>query len=97
MYLMKWTLRKLTVYLNWLEGLKLKEVGQIEARLRRIAEEGHFGSIKDLKDGLWELKFNNGNRIYYARTGKNELTLILGGNKNGQDRDIKKAKNLLHG
>jgi putative addiction module killer protein len=93
---MKWVLRKLTGYLNWVEGLKLKEVGQVEARLRRITEGDHFGSIKDLGDGLWELKFNNGNRIYYVRTGKNELTLILGGNKNGQDRDIKKAKSLLY-
>ncbi len=93
---MTWSLRKLSGYVKWFEGLRLKEAGQIEARLKRIADEGHFGSVRDLSDGLWELKFNNGNRIYYARTGKTELTLILGGDKNGQDRDIKKAKNILN-
>jgi putative addiction module killer protein len=93
---MEWTLRKLDGYLTWFEGLKLKEAAQVESRLKRIVDEDHFGSAKDLGDGLWELKFNNGNRIYYARTGKTELTLIFGGNKNGQDKDIKKAKNLLH-
>jgi putative addiction module killer protein len=94
---MAWSFRKLAGYLTWFEGLKLKEAGQIESRLKRIMDEDHFGSVRDLGDGLWELKFNNGNRIYYARTGKAELTLILGGTKYGQDRDIKKAKNLLHG
>ncbi len=93
---MTWTLRKLAGYLNWFEGLKLKEAGQVESRLKRITDEDHFGSVRDLGDGLWELKFNNGKRIYYARTGKTELTLILGGDKNGQDRDIKKAKSLLN-
>jgi putative addiction module killer protein len=94
---MKWTLRKLNGYLKWFEGLKLKEAGQVEARLKRIVDEGHFGSVRDLGNGLWELKFNNGNRIYYVRTGRTELTLVLGGNKNGQDSDIKKAKNVFNG
>ncbi len=94
---MGWTLRILDGYLTWFKRLKLKEAGQVEARLKRITDEDHFGNAKDLGDGLWELKFNNGNRIYYARTGKTELTLISGGNKNGQDKDIKKAKSLLHG
>lgn len=94
---MVWTLRMLHEYLNWFQGLKLKEAGQVESRLKRIMDEDHFGNAKDLGDGLWELKFNNGNRIYYARTGKTELTLILGGNKNGQNKDIKKAKSFLNG
>jgi putative addiction module killer protein len=39
-----------------------------------------------------ELKFNNGNRIYY--TIKNDMILILGGNKNGQQKDIDKANKV---
>jgi putative addiction module killer protein len=94
---MVWTLRVLQKYLTWFRSLKLKEAGQVESRLKRIVDEDHFGNAKDLGDGLWELKFNNGNRIYYARTGKTELTLISGGNKHGQDKDIKKAKSFLNG
>lgn len=93
---MTWAIRKLPGYIKWFRGLRLKEAGQVEARLKRIVNEGHFGSVRDLGDGLWELKFNNGGRIYYARTGKTEITLIWGGDKNGQSRDIKKAKNLLN-
>lgn len=43
---------------------------------------------------LFEIKFNNGNRIYYTEKmikGK-FVILILGGNKNGQQKDIKKAQ-----
>jgi putative addiction module killer protein len=93
---MKWTFRRKKLFVDWMSSLRKKEQAQVDARLDRIEEEGHFGSIRNLGDGLWELKFNNGNRIYYARTGETEITLISGGNKNGQDSDIKKAKNLLY-
>ena len=68
---------------------------QIEKRLSHIKNDGYFGSVRKLGDGLAELKFNNGNRIYYAMTSQTEIILILGGNKNGQDKDIKKAKSFF--
>lgn len=77
---------------KWFDGETLKVQTQIENRLSKIELDGHFGSNKYLGDGLWELKFNNGNRIYY--TIKNDMFLILGGNKNGQDKDIKKSKKV---
>lgn len=54
--------------------------------------------MKDLGDFLSELKWVNGRRVYYAimEDDSGELTLvILGGNKNGQDSDIKKARKIL--
>jgi putative addiction module killer protein len=51
---------------------------------------------------LFEIKFNNGNRVYYTEKvvdGK-AIILILGGNKNGQDKDIKRAQKAaekIHG
>lgn len=52
--------------------------------------------MKKLSSVLFEIKFNNGNRIYYTEkiiNGK-AVVLILGGNKNGQDKDIKKAQKI---
>ena len=33
-----------------------------------------------------------GLRVYYGREGKDIILLLVGGNKRGQQRDIKKAK-----
>lgn len=55
----------------------------------------HFGHIRDLGDGLAELKFNDGRRIYYTIIPVNNVILLLGGSKNEQDSDIRKAKNII--
>lgn len=58
---------------------------------------GHFGHAKQLAKNLAEIKFNNGSRIYFTLKEDNGkvVVLLLGGNKNGQDKDIKKAKSFL--
>ncbi|HEY4832249.1 MAG TPA: type II toxin-antitoxin system RelE/ParE family toxin [Waddliaceae bacterium] len=61
----------------------------------KIEDEGHFGLHKYLNAGVYELKFNDGRRIYYALIPKTKVILLLGGNKNGQDKDIKKASSIL--
>jgi len=48
-----------------------------------------------MRNSVWELKFNDGRRIYYACIPDKNLLLLLGGNKNGQDKDIEKAKNIF--
>ncbi len=71
---------------------------QIDSRLSHIQDEGHFGDHKFVgsKDSaIWELKWKSGRRIYFAYIPKNNVLLLLGGNKNGQSKDIKKAKSLL--
>lgn len=86
---------KLPDYIDWYGTLTDKFKAQVEKRLSKIELEGHFGTVKNLKDGLFEIKFNNGARVYFSRTGQNKITLLHGGWKNGQDKDIKKARNLL--
>lgn len=54
---------------------------QIEKRLDRIKDEDHFGHIRNLGDGLVELKFNDGRRIYYTIIPVNNVILLLGGGK----------------
>lgn len=52
------------------------------------------GHVRKLSAALFEIKFNNGNRPCCKEKivdGK-VMILILGGNKNGQDKDIKRAQ-----
>ena len=93
---------KLKEYSDWYETQTAKVRAQIDSRLEKIRDFGHYGHMKKLSSLLFEIKFNNGNRIYYIEkviNGK-AVILILGGNKNGQDKDIKKAQKIaekIHG
>ena len=91
-------LKRTSEYIEWYESQRPKEKAQIAKRLANIEEHGHFGSIRDLGEFLSELKWVNGRRVYYSimEDDSGDLTLlILGGNKNGQDSDIKKARKIL--
>jgi len=86
---------KTTEYDEWIEQCSDKAKAQIASRLEKIAKYGHFGTIRDLEDGLWELKWKSGRRVYYAYIEELNILLLLGGNKNGQNKDITKARKIL--
>ena len=52
-------------FINWYNEQPSKVQYIIEARLKRISEEGHWGFINKF-DGLVELKWTSGIRIYTA-------------------------------
>lgn len=87
---------KLIEFEEWYRSQPLKIRIQIDGRLLRIQEFGYFGQIRKLSFILFELKFNNGNRIYCTEKSINgkAIILILGGSKNGQDKDIRKAQKV---
>lgn len=80
----------------WFDDQSEKARVQIDARLSKIQIEGHFGDNKSVSDDdeVWELKWKNGRRIYFTYIPEKKILLLLGGNKNGQDKDIRKAKAL---
>lgn len=88
---------------EWMRRESSRSQYQIDGRLARVRLDGYFGHHKSvshdekgaLKDKIWELKFNDGRRIYYAHIPEKNILLLLGGNKNGQDKDIHKAKKLF--
>lgn len=83
-------------YSEWYDEQTAKVRAQIDSRLQKISEFDHYVHVKKLTTVLFEIKFNNGNRIYCTETvvdGKTVI-LILGGNKNGQDKDIKRAQKI---
>jgi len=69
---------------------------QIRERISHIQDEGYFGDHRDIDDNVWELKWKSGRRIYYAYIPEKKILLLLGGNKNGQDKDIRQAKKILN-
>jgi putative addiction module killer protein len=88
-------LHKTREFDEWLQKQPLKSRLQVEERLLHIACDGHFGTCKHLTDHVWELKWANGRRVYYAYLAEYNVLLLLGGNKNGQSKDIKQAQKIL--
>ncbi len=83
---------------EWFLSLRLKEQGLIEARLYRIKTSEHFGdchSLGGINNKIAELRWKNGLRVYFYRESRSIIRLLLGGVKNGQKKDIKKATLLF--
>jgi hypothetical protein len=53
-----------------------------------------FGNSDPVGEGVWELRIDTGAgyRAYYARSGKQVVLLLCGGDKRKQQADIKRAK-----
>jgi putative addiction module killer protein len=79
----------------WLKELPLREELQVRKRIYIIEQEGHFGDCKYLDEFLFELRWKNGRRIYFAKLNNKKIILLLGGRKNAQEKEIKKARLLL--
>ena len=70
-------------------------VQAIEDRLQR-AQMGDLGDTRALGRGLWEMRIHRrpGYRLYYMREGARLIILLAGGTKDGQSRDIARARRL---
>ncbi len=84
---------KTETFADWYKDLDVHTQKIVYARLTRIEQEGHFGTVNRF-DGITELKWKSGLRIYTAVLAPN-VFVLLGGNKNGQEKDIRKAKKIL--
>ncbi len=88
---------------EWLDTQPARSKVQIHKRLSKIEQHGHFGDHKSvsgyetghLKNVVWELRWNDGRRVYYAYIPEKRILLLLGGNKNGQDKDVTQAKGIF--
>lgn len=79
-----------TPFLEWYNSLDNSPKAIIIKRLQKV-ERGLYGKIRNLKQGLIELKFESGLRIYFVEDGNEIIILLCGGGKNNQNKDIKKA------
>jgi len=80
-------------FLEWLT--RLRDNRARVAVIRRIAriELGNFGDHRFCRDGVWELRIDEGPgyRVYYSVSGRRVVLLLCGGDKQTQAADIDKA------
>ncbi len=88
-------INKTKEFKSWFDSLTAKEQFKIESRLERIQNLEHFGDAKSLGNGLAELRWANGWRVYFVKEEASILLLLNGGNKNAQKKDIEKARILV--
>ena len=69
--------KKSLEYEEWLLSQTLKARVQIADRLSNMELFGHFGTINDVEDNVWELKWKNGRRIYFAYIPEAKILLLL--------------------
>jgi putative addiction module killer protein len=88
--------RQTEIFKNWFKRLKdRKAKARVQARIDRI-EIGNFGDIASVGEGVRELRihYGPGYRVYFVQRGQVVVILLSGGDKNSQDSDIKKAKEI---
>jgi putative addiction module killer protein len=64
-------------------------------RIDRLAD-GNPGDVSPVGAGISELRINYGPgyRVYYLQGGDELIVLLCGGDKSGQDDDIKNARRI---
>ena len=82
-------------YLEWYNSLDKSLRLIVDKRLSRV-ERGLYGNNKRLSEELYELKFDNGLRIYYTEIENTIVLLFTGGNKSKQSKDIEIATKYLN-
>ena len=88
--------RKTDSFAAWFGALRDRETRlRIQVRIDRLAF-GNPGQHRVLAGGVCELKIDHGPgyRVYYAQRGSKLIILLCGGEKHGQQRDIRKARAL---
>ncbi|AJJ38003.1 MULTISPECIES: type II toxin-antitoxin system RelE/ParE family toxin [Enterobacterales] len=81
---------------KWLRSLKDRTAkAKILMRLERM-EDGNFGDVEPIGDGLSELRIHQGKgyRVYFGNKNNQIILLLCGGDKSTQQADIRKAKQL---
>lgn len=83
---------KTSEFEKWFSKLQPKLRAIVTARLDLLSL-GHFGDHKRF-EGLIELRWKNGTRVYTFMWGEAIVVALNGGNKNAQQKDINKAKKI---
>lgn len=81
---------------DWLRSLKDRRARKIVIGRIDRAAFGNKGKVKELGQGLAEMKidYGPGYRLYFIERGAELIILLCGGDKSSQDRDIAKARKI---
>jgi putative addiction module killer protein len=91
--------RQTEVYAQWFASLRDQQAkARINVRIRRLSL-GNAGDVRPVGEGVSELRidYGPGYRVYFAQRGQALIVLLAGGDKDTQDRDIKRAIELARG
>jgi putative addiction module killer protein len=91
---MKYDLLMTDEFEDWIMEEPAKSRVQIARRMEMIRDEGYFGDHKRVRENIWELRWDNGRRVYYCFVPVSQVLLLIGGNKNGQTKDIHEAEKI---
>ena len=92
-------IEKTVEFEKWLRKLKdIRAKAIILFRIQKVEYDGHFGDCDSVGDGIRELKIDyaKGYRIYLKEKDGRLIILLVGGDKSTQQKDIKKAKEILY-
>lgn len=81
------------VYQSWVDNIRDARAKSIILRRIDRAATGSYGDCKPCRDGVRELRIDQGPgyRVYFFVYGSQMVILLCGGDKRTQDADIKKA------
>ena len=71
---------------------------RIDIRIRRLSM-GNPGDVRPVSEGVSEIRidYGPGYRLYFAQRGEALVILLAGGDKDSQERDIRRALELARG
>ena len=82
-------------FVRWFDNLRDRNArARILARIRRL-QLGNLGDFRPVGKGVSEMRIDHGPgyRVYFVRR-EQSVVLLVGGNKNTQNRDIDRATKM---
>ena len=92
-------IRQTEVYARWFRRLLDREARvRIDSRIRRLSL-GNPGDVRLVGEGVSEIRidYGPGYRVYFVQRGQALVVLLAGGDKDSQERDIRRALELARG
>ncbi len=92
-------IRQTEVYARWFRGLRDRQArARIDNRIRRLSLSNP-GDVRPVGEGVSEIRidYGPGYRVYFVQRGGALIVLLAGGDKDSQERDIRRALELARG
>ena len=86
-------------YARWFGRLRDRQARvRIDSRIRRLSL-GNPGDVRPVGEGVSEIRidYGAGYRVYFVQRGEALVVLLAGGDKDSQERDIRRALELARG
>ena len=92
-------IRQTEVYARWFGRLRDRQARvRVDSRIRRLSL-GNPGDVRPVGEGVSEIRidYGPGYRVYFVQRGEALVVLLARGDKDSQERDIRRALELARG